>query len=387
MRVARRPSQNTRSMDAWPHVEGPAQPLLCYSGHLQHSHNQLSQRVLGQSQVKDSTKPGEYTGELIGIEYLYSQTGRVLQDVSLDPDTPDEAAADIQDLDEGFQEYEDPTVHYSAPSPMGHLGHRVRLPIAPQDLPWGPCHQNRKTLRGPDGQPGYQLITRLAGALRGLESVSENKVDELVRLWSALPDADKGRLIYPSQHQDRLTNASFSSWRAFLGRCEWNERPELWWQSLVLRTSRCTAEASTEELPRPPLPKDARPAGRAESWHTSLSGHLKHICEMKRLKLLHNGSRIANKTNAHQQINQRQPFQFLFTCRHVDVTRGRASGILGVRQGTAAGPPVAVGCARTKDLSGLFISASVLRQSPSADVTGKNRHKLKTKDYANDENV
>ncbi|KAJ8346397.1 hypothetical protein SKAU_G00277980 [Synaphobranchus kaupii] len=84
----------------------------------------------------------------------------------------------------------------------------------------------------------------------------------------------------------------------------------------------------------------ASPAGRAESWHTSLSGHLKHICEMKRLKLLHNGSRVANKTNAHQQINQRQPFAFLFTCRRVDVTRGRASGILGVRQGTAAGPPV-----------------------------------------------
>ncbi|KAJ8346344.1 hypothetical protein SKAU_G00277450 [Synaphobranchus kaupii] len=109
---------------------------------------------------------------------------------------------------------------------------------------------------------------------------------------------------------------------------------------LKLSNGRCAAEASTEELPRPPLPKDARPAGRAESWHTSLSGHLKHICEMKRLKLLQNGSRVANKTNAHQQINQRQPFAFLFTCRRVDVTRGRASGILGVRQGTAAGPPV-----------------------------------------------
>ncbi|KAG5834672.1 hypothetical protein ANANG_G00263900 [Anguilla anguilla] len=44
-------------------VEGPAQPLLCYSGHLQHSLNQLSQRVLGQSLVKDHTKPGEYSDE------------------------------------------------------------------------------------------------------------------------------------------------------------------------------------------------------------------------------------------------------------------------------------------------------------------------------------
>ena len=50
-------------------------------------------------------------------------TGKVLQDVSLDPDTPDEAA-DIQDLDldvedEGFEEEQDdddPTVHRPAPS-------------------------------------------------------------------------------------------------------------------------------------------------------------------------------------------------------------------------------------------------------------------------------
>ena len=43
-------------------VEGPAQLLLSYSGHLQHSLNQLSQRVLGQKLVKDYTKPGEDTG-------------------------------------------------------------------------------------------------------------------------------------------------------------------------------------------------------------------------------------------------------------------------------------------------------------------------------------
>ena len=34
------------------------------------------------------------SGELIGIEYLYSQTGRVLQAVSLDPDIPD-AGGDV----------------------------------------------------------------------------------------------------------------------------------------------------------------------------------------------------------------------------------------------------------------------------------------------------
>ena len=40
------------------------------------------------------------------MEYLYSQTGRVLQDVSVDPDVPDEQAAfsNIETEDEGFEE-------------------------------------------------------------------------------------------------------------------------------------------------------------------------------------------------------------------------------------------------------------------------------------------
>ncbi|KAL0973429.1 hypothetical protein UPYG_G00203470 [Umbra pygmaea] len=74
-------------------VGGPKQSLLCYSGHLQHSLNQLSQRMLGSKLVEDFTKPGVYTGELSGVEYLYSQTNKVLQGVSLDPDTPDKADA------------------------------------------------------------------------------------------------------------------------------------------------------------------------------------------------------------------------------------------------------------------------------------------------------
>ena len=43
-------------------VEGREQPLLSYSGHLQHSLNQLSQLVLGSSLVVDHTAPREYTG-------------------------------------------------------------------------------------------------------------------------------------------------------------------------------------------------------------------------------------------------------------------------------------------------------------------------------------
>ncbi|KAJ8364716.1 hypothetical protein SKAU_G00135470 [Synaphobranchus kaupii] len=220
-------------------VEGPAQPLLCYSGHLQHSLNQLAQEVLGQSLVMDHTKPGEYTGELIGIEYLYSQTGRVLQDVSLDPDAPDEAAvrpwmSARMRRTRASRSTRTPrsTTRPRPPSlrqpgqviRLTHLrlGHRVRPPLRPVPSPPSPSgifpgrprHRSRKTLRGPDGQPGYQHVTRLAGALvalRGLESVSETTVDELVRLWGALTDADKSRLVYPSRHQDRLLRGRFKA--------------------------------------------------------------------------------------------------------------------------------------------------------------------------------
>lgn len=46
------------------------------------------------------------------MEYLYQQTGKVLEDVSLDPDTPDEAPAiEALEEDEGIEEdVADPTV-------------------------------------------------------------------------------------------------------------------------------------------------------------------------------------------------------------------------------------------------------------------------------------
>ncbi|KAJ8260918.1 hypothetical protein COCON_G00166410 [Conger conger] len=125
--------------------------------------------------------------ELIGVEYLYSQTGRVLQDVSLDPDTLDKAA-DIQDMDldvkdEGFEEEEDDcTVHCPTPSLQqpsqeiqlthSRLGHHLQLPLKP---------------------------------------FLNAKVDELVSLWSVLPDANKSRLIYPSRHWERIVKGQVKS--------------------------------------------------------------------------------------------------------------------------------------------------------------------------------
>ncbi|KAL0966864.1 hypothetical protein UPYG_G00301130 [Umbra pygmaea] len=211
-------------------VGGAKQPLLCYSGHLQHSLNQLSQQVLGSKLVEDFTKPGVYTGELIGVEYLYSQTNKVLQAVSLDPDTPDEAnGVEGPFEDEGIEdeEDEDPTVHLpdlslpvastSSTAPSGPPAEAPRSgpsrPAVPTDYPEAPEHpdsppsESSEEGKGPESQPGYHHVRRLARALvevKNLPEISDRRLDQLIRLWEALPQPDKERLVYPSRQQERL---------------------------------------------------------------------------------------------------------------------------------------------------------------------------------------
>ncbi|KAL2080702.1 hypothetical protein ACEWY4_024495 [Coilia grayii] len=221
-------------------AEGGRNLLRSYSGPLQHSLDQLSQRVLGESLVKDYTRPREYTGELIGIEYLYSQTGRVLQDISLDPDTPDAegnvplsppteeglhvAQEEVDDLTipppGGLQRappQRDPRSGQPAddapapepprpttPEPAPHLPGRSSPP--PQPAP--------EDYRGPDEQPGYLAVVKLATALVGLRSeaaLSERRVDELIELYEALSPYDRARVHYPPRHRDRPAQGRFKA--------------------------------------------------------------------------------------------------------------------------------------------------------------------------------
>ncbi|TDG99978.1 hypothetical protein EPR50_G00200480 [Perca flavescens] len=167
------------------------------SDHLKHVLNQKSQWVLGLPMVKDFTKPAEYTGELIGVEYLYQQTGRVLEVVSLDPDTPDEAAA-IESLgddeDESIgEDVEDPTFfepHTLSAStvaaarsgdpadtpPSEPSGLAARQQHASTEVPEDPASkqsssESEEEMEGPDGQPGYQHVLRLAKALLEAQSL------------------------------------------------------------------------------------------------------------------------------------------------------------------------------------------------------------------------
>ena len=76
-----------------------------------------------------------FTGELIGVEYLYSQTGQTLQDFMLDPDSHEEEileealTVDDEEADEGFgeaEEMEDLTVPLPTPRVRSQQGREAQ---------------------------------------------------------------------------------------------------------------------------------------------------------------------------------------------------------------------------------------------------------------------
>ncbi|CAH3172184.1 unnamed protein product, partial [Porites evermanni] len=93
-----------------------------YFSSLKYEINRLTKMVYRKEQQKNFDHPGQCTGNKMGVEYLYSQTGKTWSsDVSrLDPDEPDELTDELTDdsLDEGFVESEevDPTVGDLEPS-------------------------------------------------------------------------------------------------------------------------------------------------------------------------------------------------------------------------------------------------------------------------------
>ncbi|XP_048840307.1 uncharacterized protein LOC125713326 [Brienomyrus brachyistius] len=193
-------------------VDRPRQVLHCYSGQLQHSLIQLSQQLLGFKLVEDYTELGEYTGELIGVEYLYSQQCLELrEDVGHDPDAPDGTPHVLESLEDedfeeaGPEEERDPTIsslHFTDSSLTPHSSPAVpEVPSAHIELPADPGpsvvtpgsadDDGNDVFRGPDGAPGYDHVVRLARYLVGLRDepcVSESHVARIVSLWNNLPE-------------------------------------------------------------------------------------------------------------------------------------------------------------------------------------------------------
>ncbi|CAM4668175.1 unnamed protein product [Leuciscus chuanchicus] len=143
-------------------VEGASREEICYGGQLLQYCNALSQQLLALKLAQDYTSPGE----LIGVEYLYSQTSRAFEeDVGVDPDIPDGIRGD-----------------------KTSRGIWRTVSVAESSSP-ALSTQSQMESVGPDGQAGYDHVIRLANSLC--------KVDEIVMLWNNLSCHDKGRLIYP----------------------------------------------------------------------------------------------------------------------------------------------------------------------------------------------
>lgn len=107
-------------------VDGRTTYCHTYSSLLRHSVNQLSEKVLGNPLDHSFKAPRAYTGELIGVEYLYAQTGRALQTVLEENEEEEEKETEDQpDQDEGF--VDDMTIPEARSNPSHH-----GLPISDQ---------------------------------------------------------------------------------------------------------------------------------------------------------------------------------------------------------------------------------------------------------------
>ncbi|XP_016104551.1 uncharacterized protein [Sinocyclocheilus grahami] len=81
------------------------QQLHSYNHLLRHAVNTLAEELMGMK-IIPYVGPRKYTGELIGVEYLYQQTGKVLQDYKLAIEESETTEVGIE-VDEGYAELEE----------------------------------------------------------------------------------------------------------------------------------------------------------------------------------------------------------------------------------------------------------------------------------------
>lgn len=210
---------------------------------------------------------------LLLVEYLYQQTGRALEDICLDPDTPDKVAAvqDVEDVKGSRKMWRTPpsssqALHVPAvrkkhseltwvwlpPAKKRPLGFRLLLPRTPPRslrqvysraadddnddddnaannahlhyLSSSSCYSSG---RDPDGELGYQHFLKLARALLEARSFqtgfSDRRVAQLIVLWNCLPEHDRRRVIYPPRHQEWQSKGRFKVAKGKVSSCPGKE--------------------------------------------------------------------------------------------------------------------------------------------------------------------
>ncbi|XP_061753808.1 uncharacterized protein LOC133551273 isoform X2 [Nerophis ophidion] len=182
--------------------------VQCYDAGLQDALAQLTQELMGLTLVDNYTPASKYTGELIGIQYLYAQTGVVLQShVVDDPDKPDSDDMEDEDQLEDDEGYDDEPVGIEQYTGDRHSS--VTLP--PDDEPAEEKEEEEDVL-GPDGNGGYQHVCRLATALVALRRqmfVPPRQERHIIELWQKLTDGDKAPPSLPPRHAPKLNKGRF----------------------------------------------------------------------------------------------------------------------------------------------------------------------------------
>nr|XP_021326567.1 uncharacterized protein LOC101885087 [Danio rerio] len=239
--------------------------LRSYTGELVQCVNCNFEKLFGRKVVPNFCPPARYTGELIGVQYLFQQTGQVLQNINPDCEQTAELIEDLnvdeREEDEGFCDIsEDHTIvdpeAALSPSPSTlRSGSSTAVTCSVASLPVSTCpalvpdppeqpeepispvplepeeateddDEDNDDDDDDDGDedtavdyqniPGFQHVDRLAEYLVELRthkslSLTNQEANEIIGLWQSLHDQDKKRVVYAARHQKRLLSGRFKT--------------------------------------------------------------------------------------------------------------------------------------------------------------------------------
>nr|XP_017211153.2 uncharacterized protein LOC101883862 [Danio rerio] len=204
-------------------------------------------------------------GELIGVQYLFQQTGQALQNMNPDCQQTAELIEDLnvdeREEDEGFCDISedhtivDPEAALSPSSSTLRSGSSTAVTSSVASLPVSTCpalvpdppaqpeepispvplepeeateddDEDNDDDDDDDGDeetavdyqniPGFQHVDRLAEYLVELRthkslSLTNQEANEIIGLWQSLHDQDKKRVVYAARHQKRLLSGRFKT--------------------------------------------------------------------------------------------------------------------------------------------------------------------------------
>ncbi|KAL2082094.1 hypothetical protein ACEWY4_021912 [Coilia grayii] len=240
----------------------------CLSAQLQHSFNQLSHEF-GLKLPEPYTQPKEYTGELIGVEYLYSQMGAVLLQDLGDPDVhdgTDEAGEEWRDGDEGkgdeeqleeisflehlhtfLQTSEASSEPVTATATVAEASKSQSGSIHPPPS----CDKDDKAVMevsawppdivGPHGHGGYHHTVALARSLVALRNgafISQHQATQIIALWQGMTERDKAVGDPITSHQGTPTPGVDVLKRAVLGQAAQSPKLSRLVEAIILELCR-----------------------------------------------------------------------------------------------------------------------------------------------------